>query len=80
MNEKDPFYRKHPRLLYILAMGMMIGVYVATNKIIIGICGTLLTGNWDQGRQTSFTARQPPHKNSPKNKFAQLIGCAYICN
>jgi hypothetical protein len=60
MNEKDPFYRKHPRLLYILAMGMMIGVYVATNKIIIGICGTLLTENWDQDRQTSFTGTTTP--------------------
>jgi hypothetical protein len=44
MSETEPFYRKYRRTLYILAMAMMICVYVATNKILIGICGALLTG------------------------------------
>jgi hypothetical protein len=43
-NRKDPFYRKYRRPLFFLAAGMAMCVYVATNKIVVGICGTLLTG------------------------------------
>jgi uncharacterized membrane protein YdcZ (DUF606 family) len=44
MNSIDSFNRKYRRLLFFLAAGMMICVYVATSKIVIAICGALLTG------------------------------------
>jgi hypothetical protein len=44
VDRKDSFYWKYRRLLYILAAAMMICVYVATSKIVIAICGALLTG------------------------------------
>jgi hypothetical protein len=43
VNIKDPFYRKYGGLLFIPAIGMMVCLYTVTNKIIVGICGTLLT-------------------------------------
>jgi uncharacterized membrane protein YdcZ (DUF606 family) len=44
MTRINSFYRKYRRLLFILAAGMMMCVYAATNKIVIAICGALLTG------------------------------------
>jgi hypothetical protein len=44
LNTKDPFYKKYGSLLFLLAIGMMVCVYVVPNKIIVGVCGTLLTG------------------------------------
>jgi hypothetical protein len=44
MNKKDSFYRKYRSLLIILAAGMMMCVYAATSKIVVAICGALLTG------------------------------------
>jgi hypothetical protein len=44
LNTKDPFHRKYRAVLIILALGMMACVYAVTNKIIVGICGLLLTG------------------------------------
>jgi hypothetical protein len=41
---KDPFYKKYRFLLTFLFMGAMVSVYAVTNKIIVGICGVLVTG------------------------------------
>lgn len=44
INPKIPVYRKYRLLLPILALAMMIWFYIATNKIIVGICGPILVG------------------------------------
>ena len=44
LNTKDPFYKKYGSLLFLLAIGMVVCMYVVPNKIIVGVCGTLLTG------------------------------------
>jgi hypothetical protein len=41
---KDPFYKKYRILLSILALGSIVAVITLTNKVIVGICGTLVTG------------------------------------
>ncbi|HEY4063025.1 MAG TPA: hypothetical protein VGM30_14065 [Puia sp.] len=40
----DPFYKKYGVFLIILGFGSMVAVYTVTNKIIVGICGVLVTG------------------------------------
>ncbi|MEO6358816.1 MAG: hypothetical protein ABIU77_05945 [Ferruginibacter sp.] len=41
---KDNLLRKYGFLLSFVVMALMLGVYAATNKIIVVVCGTLLTG------------------------------------
>ena len=36
--------RKYGSLLFIIGIGMMLCVYIVTNKVIVGICGVLVTG------------------------------------
>jgi hypothetical protein len=42
---KDPFYKKYRMLLTILVLGSMVGLYTVNNKIIVGICGILVSGS-----------------------------------
>jgi flagellar biosynthesis protein FliQ len=44
VKNKDSFLRKYSFLLAFVMMGLMLGVYAATNKIIVTVCGVLLIG------------------------------------
>lgn len=39
-----PFFQKFPFLLSILPIGLMAGVYISKERIIVGICGVVLLG------------------------------------
>ena len=41
---KDALRSKYKAALFFLALGMMMCVYVLTNPVIVGVCGTLVTG------------------------------------
>lgn len=44
LNTKDPWHKKYGTPLSFLVMGLMFGVFYLNNKVIVGICGVLLTG------------------------------------
>ena len=72
LNVKDPYYRKYGSLLFLPAIGMMVCLFVVPNKIISGICGTLLTGLFVWAFYEVQTSRNIP-TNTKRMSWVFLI-------
>jgi hypothetical protein len=77
VNIKDPFYKKYAFLLTLLAMAAMVAVYAVTNKVIVGICGTLVTGLLIWSLYEIRTSKNVPEKTK-RSSWVIIIVIASI--
>lgn len=66
-------FRKYGTLLFILAIGMMLGVYTVTNKIIVGICGTAVTGIFIWAFYVIQTSKNVPGSTKRTSWFFLIV-------
>lgn len=77
VHTKDPFYRKYRIWLSIAVLGLIVSIYTVNNKIIVGICGTLVSGLMAWGFYERITSKNLP-QNIKRRSWILLLVIASI--
>jgi hypothetical protein len=75
---RDPFYKKYGAVITILYLGAMLTVYVADNKIIVGICGTLVTAALIWSFYRIRISKNVPENSKRRSWLLLLVTAAII--
>jgi hypothetical protein len=77
-NTKDPWHLKYRLFLSLLLVAMMVAVYTSTNKILVGICGVLLTGFLAWSFYEIHTNKNLPDKTKRISWFFLIVVASII--